>query len=74
MNTYVFSNVSSSKQNNYIVDITNNFNLELFSKCKDLTVLENDNMIVDISKRWINIIILKEDSDTIKQIKKYFYK
>ncbi len=73
MNTYVFSNVSSSKQNSYIADITKKFNLELFSKYNDLTILENDNMIIDITKRWINIIILKEDADTINQIKKYFY-
>lgn len=70
MISYSFNNNAKINKNNLLDIFKNNYSLEIIDHTPESTILGNIDMMVDIDKKFINILLYKEDIN-IKLIKKY---
>ncbi|WP_283589420.1 hypothetical protein [Staphylococcus nepalensis] len=70
MISYSFNNNTNINKSHLLDIFKNNYSLDIIDNTPESTILGNIDMMVDIDKKFINILLYKEDIN-IKLIKKY---
>jgi hypothetical protein len=72
MDSYVFHSKPFFKRQDLIADMMIKFDLEIWRKDFSATILQNDNLLVDIDCKWVCITIINNVAELSKMIENYF--